>query len=85
MELRILYFARLREALGCAQETVSVPPGIQTLGQLRIWMTTRGEPWAQAFTQIQPLRSALDHELAGDEARLRAGAEVAFFPPVTGG
>ncbi len=85
MELRILYFARLRDAIGQGAETVTVPPGVETLGQLRAWMLARGAPWTDAFTRIQPLRCALDQVLAGDEARLRAGAEVAFFPPVTGG
>ncbi len=85
MQMTVLYFARLREAVGRGRESVSTPPQVQTLGELRDWLASRGEPWASAFAQIRPLRAALDQAVAPDEARLREGAEVAFFPPVTGG
>jgi len=85
LELKILYFARLREAMGRAQEIVVVPGDVATLGQLRAWLISRGEPWAGAFARVQPVRMALDQVLAPDGAPLRSGAEVAFFPPVTGG
>jgi molybdopterin synthase sulfur carrier subunit len=48
-------------------------------------MLTRGAPWAEAFTEIKRIRAAVAHEMANDDARLAEGAEVAFFPPVTGG
>jgi molybdopterin synthase sulfur carrier subunit len=85
MRLTVLYFARLREAMGRAREIVEAPPQVQTLGQLRAWLIGRGAPWAQAFSEVQPIRAALDQTVAPDEARLRDGAEIAFFPPVTGG
>jgi molybdopterin synthase sulfur carrier subunit len=31
------------------------------------------------------VRCALDQRLCSEDERLREGAEVAFFPPVTGG
>jgi len=85
MELTVLYFARLREAMGRAREVVVVPAAVQTLGQLRAWLVGRGEPWARAFAEVQPVRAALDQAVAPDEAPLHEGAEIAFFPPVTGG
>ena len=85
MQLTILYFARLREAVGWAREIVDPPRQVQTLGQLRGWLIARGDPWAQAFTLVQPVRIALDQAVGGDETPLHEGAEVAFFPPVTGG
>jgi sulfur-carrier protein len=85
MQLNILYFARLREAMGRAGESVVAPASVQTLGDLRAWLIGRGDPWREAFSTVQPLRAALNQAVAGDEARLRDGAEVAFFPPVTGG
>jgi len=83
--VRILYFARLREAVGRAAESVQVPGEVQTLGQLRAWLVARGQPWDEAFARIQPVRVAQDQALADDDTPLRSGAEVAFFPPVTGG
>jgi len=85
MQLTILYFARMREAVGRAREIVEPPATVKSLGQLRMWMISRGEPWSSAFFQVQPLRIALDLEVSGEDAILRDGAEVAFFPPVTGG
>jgi len=85
MQLTILYFARLREALGQSREVVEPPPTVTSLGQLRAWIISRGEPWSSAFSQVQPVRMALDQVVSPDEAALRDGAEVAFFPPVTGG
>lgn len=85
MQLTILYFARMREAVGKARETVEPPDSVKSVGQLRAWLILRGEPWCSAFSQVQPLRTALDQVVSTDEATLRDGAEVAFFPPVTGG
>jgi len=85
MELRVLYFARLREAVGLAQEWVCVPPSVTNLGQLRAWLMARGSPWSEAFLAVQPVRIALNQVVGQDDTPLHAGAEVAFFPPVTGG
>lgn len=85
MQLRLLYFARLREALGRAQEEVAAPESVTNLGELRAWLIGRGEPWAEAFARVQPVRMALDQVVGNDSTPLRPGAEVAFFPPVTGG
>jgi len=85
MQISILYFARLREAIGYSSETVEPPDGVRTLGQLRAWLIGRGDPWAQGFASVQPVRVAQDQVVASDQTPLRDGAEVAFFPPVTGG
>ena len=85
MKLRVLYFARLRDAVGCAQEQLEVPVAVNTVGQLRTWLQQRGSPWQEAFAEVRSIRSAVDQVMAADSAALRDGAEVAFFPPVTGG
>ncbi|MFL6681544.1 MAG: MoaD/ThiS family protein, partial [Burkholderiaceae bacterium] len=40
---------------------------------------------AQALAPGRAVRVAVDQALADESATLRDGAEVAFFPPVTGG
>ena len=83
MKVQVRYFASLREALGAA-ETVDVPDG-STVGQLRDALIARGAAHALALARGRAVRAALDQVLCGDTAPLRDGAELAFFPPVTGG
>lgn len=85
MNLNLLYFARLREALGRDRESVEVPAGVATVAQLRAWLIARGEPFATAFGQIKRIRAAVNQTMVDEDAPLAEGAEVAFFPPVTGG
>jgi molybdopterin synthase sulfur carrier subunit len=85
MKLNVLYFARLREALGCDRESVEVPADVTTVAQLRAWLVARGEPFTTAFGEIKRIRAAVGQTMVNDDAPLADGAEVAFFPPVTGG
>jgi molybdopterin synthase sulfur carrier subunit len=84
MSVKILYFASLREALGCAEETLQLPPGVATVAALRNHLAARGEAWAALETH-RNLRFAVNHKVAGSDAPVVEGDEVAFFPPVTGG
>ena len=83
MKIHVRYFASLREALG-PQETIDVPPG-STLGQLRDQLLARGGRHAEALARGRALRCALNQTMADEDTPVPEGAEVAFFPPVTGG
>ena len=85
MRLRLLYFARLRETVGVAGEELDVPAGIETVAQLRAHLVDRGAEWSDAFGPLRRIRAAVNQDMVGDDAPLEDGAEVAFFPPVTGG
>lgn len=85
MKVTVLYFARLREAIGRDREAFELPAEVTTVGALRAWLIARGAPWAEAFTEIKRIRAAVAQQMASDETALADGAEVAFFPPVTGG
>ena len=82
MSVKVLYFAGLREALGMAGETVELPAGVVTVGALRDWLVAAGR---EKLASAKNLRCAVNQELAGLEAPVGEGDEVAFFPPVTGG
>lgn len=85
MSLRILYFASLREALCCSEETLTtVPEGVATVAELRAWLSARGGDWG-ALTQGRAVRAAVNQTLASPGTPVAVGDEVAFFPPVTGG
>jgi molybdopterin synthase sulfur carrier subunit len=85
MKVEVLYFAGLREAVGIARERLELPDGVGTAAALRAHLRARGGAWAEALAETRPLRVAVDQAMAGADAPLRDGAEVAFFPPVTGG
>lgn len=85
MKLEVLYFAYLRELLGFDREEVELPADVRTVGALREWLVAKGEPYASAFANLKRIRAALNEELASDDAGLKEGDVVAFFPPVTGG
>jgi molybdopterin synthase sulfur carrier subunit len=84
-QVRVLYFARLRERIGHAEDSFAVPSEVGDVGALRVWLMARGAPWAAAFAEVGRIRAAVDHTMARDDTPVGDGAEVAFFPPVTGG
>jgi len=83
--LKLRFFARLREDLGTGAEEVAVPPGVATVAGLRAHLAARGGAWATTLAQGKAIRVAVNQELAEAATPIRAGDEVAFFPPVTGG
>lgn len=85
MKIRILYFALLRDALGRAQEELEVPEDVTTVAGLREWLRRCGEPYATALGNARRVRAAVNQEMAEPDDAVKAGDEVAFFPPVTGG
>lgn len=82
--IKVFYFAGLRERLGTAQESLPLPAGVSTVGQLREHLAARGEPW-QALAQMRNLQAAVNQDMVAADAPVADGDEVAFFPPVTGG
>jgi molybdopterin synthase sulfur carrier subunit len=85
MKVKVLFFASLREQLGRAGEEIELPEDVATVGGLRTHLMARGGAWSTALADGRRLRAAVNQKLAAPEAMLRAGDEVAFFPPVTGG
>lgn len=85
MTVTILYFARLREALGRSREELDLPADVRDLAALRRLLAARGAPWSEALGAGTNVRAAVNQAMArGDEA-VKRGDEIAFFPPVTGG
>ncbi|TFV91928.1 molybdopterin converting factor subunit 1 [Oxalobacteraceae bacterium OM1] len=85
MNIQLRFFASLREAIGTSQELLAVPAQVRTVGELRQHLRERGGKWAEALAEGRALRMAFNQQMAAPETPLADGAEVAFFPPVTGG
>jgi molybdopterin synthase sulfur carrier subunit len=85
MRIQLRYFASVRETLGKSSETLELPAGIVSIGQLRAHLRERGGAWNEALAPGRALRMAKNQAMAAEETPLADGDEVAFFPPVTGG
>jgi molybdopterin synthase sulfur carrier subunit len=85
MEINLRFFASVREALGTSQEKLLLPPSVKTVGQVRELLIERGGVWSQTLAHDRALRMAFNHVMCEPDTEIRDGAEVAFFPPVTGG
>lgn len=83
--VKVLYFAWLREKTGVAEEDVALPPGIATVAALTSWLAERSPRHQAAFAGAKSVRCAVNQDFASPDTPVRAGDEVAFFPPVTGG
>ncbi len=68
-----------------ASERLEAPPGVTTVGALRVWLAARGGAWATELAPGRAVRIAVNHDLADADTPIRPGDEVALFPPVTGG
>ena len=84
MSVTVKFFASVREALGTASEVLELPAGVSTVGALRAHLAARGDVWQQALGSAA-LRMACNQVMCDADAAVSDGAEVAFFPPVTGG
>ncbi len=82
---KLLYFASLREALGCDHEQLSLSADIQTVDRLKDLLAARGEPWTTAFTADAALLVSVNQQMAQADSAISDDDEIAFFPPVTGG
>ena len=85
MKLELRFFASLREGLGLSGEGIVTPPEVKTIADLRNHLIQRGNPWSAVLASGKLIRCALNQEMVSDSTPLVEGAEVAFFPPVTGG
>lgn len=85
MKLELRFFASLREGLELSGESIAVPLDVKTIADLRSHLIGRGSPWSEVLAGHKVIRCALNQEMVKDTTLLEEGAEVALFPPVTGG
>ncbi len=83
INVQVRYFASLREALGPGDTLVVDGPS--TVAAVRDALIARSPAHAQALARGRAVRTALNQTLCDEAAVVSDGAELAFFPPVTGG
>jgi molybdopterin converting factor subunit 1 len=79
--IRLLFFASLKERAGLKETTIELPEGA-LVSDLK-------ETLKRRIPDLEPAMSSMlvsvNHEFSQDEDPIPSGAEVAFFPPVSGG
>lgn len=85
MNIQLRFFASVREKLGMSEQKVVLPEDVNTVGEVRSWLVARGDVWAEVLAPGRTLRMAYNQQMCEPDTRISEGAEVAFFPPVTGG
>jgi molybdopterin converting factor subunit 1 len=81
VRVKVLFFGRLREIAGHAEETVEVTPGSRIEDLFASFVVRRPE-LAQYRASLVVSRN---QEFAPWRTPVDAGDEIAFLPPVSGG
>jgi len=84
MSITILYFARIKEALDTAQESLNLDENILTVAHLVTQLRKRNDNWQSTLAEKNVL-VAVNQTIANFTTEINDGDEIAFYPPVTGG
>ena len=85
MKVNILYFAKLREAVGVEAETIEINENSK-VSDLLYFLQNREEKWSEYFNDKKNLlRVAINQKIVDVDHSISDGDEIAIFPPVTGG
>ena len=81
--IKVVFFAALREQLSCDELSLD-STDVSTIADVKQQLAGKGELWQQVLNN-NALLCAVNHDMVDENHSVKAGDEVAFFPPVTGG
>ncbi|MEQ1536683.1 MAG: molybdopterin converting factor subunit 1 [Burkholderiaceae bacterium] len=84
LNIKIRYFASIRESIGISEEIMEIINPI-SLNELRELLIGQGAGYAEALAHKRTVRCAVNQNMVSGTEILTNSCEVAFFPPVTGG
>ena len=85
MTIQLVFLARLRERFGVSREVFALSPDIATVSELLASLRDRGGAFTEELAPTRAFRVAVNQDVVALDHPVKAGDEVAIFPPVTGG
>lgn len=85
MSITVRFFASLKEQMGMERLQLDAAFEPRTVAGLKVFLCTHNAQFATSVEQIGRLRAAVNQDMADENTAIPPAAEVAFFPPVTGG
>ncbi len=83
--VKVLFFARIREQLGCANLSIKLNKNIMNVEQLIEFIAEdNGKQWLDILRQSNIVIAVNQVKVDAGQS-VEDGDEVAFYPPVTGG
>ncbi|MBS70435.1 MAG: molybdopterin converting factor subunit 1 [Rhodobiaceae bacterium] len=83
--MNLKYFAWIAEIIDKREESLEIPSGIETIGQLIDYLSSIDEAYKKAFEKRKSIKFAVNRVLVNENELISKADEVAFFPPMTGG
>ncbi|MAL64053.1 MAG: molybdopterin converting factor subunit 1 [Pseudomonadota bacterium] len=83
--MNLKYFAWIAEIIDKREESLEIPSGIETIGQLIDYLSSIDEAYKKAFEKRKSIKFAVNQVLVNENELISKADEVAFFPPMTGG
>jgi molybdopterin converting factor subunit 1 len=79
--IKVLLFATLRDYVGARTVEIDIPIGMTVNGLTELLVKT----YPRLGKAKDSILAAINHEYAADELIIPEDAEIALFPPVSGG
>ena len=83
--MKIIYFAWIKDKVGCESEEISLPVEITNVGMLISWLSRRGPQYEDAFEFIEVIKVVVNQMVVLNDHPLKDDDEVIFIPPIAGG
>ncbi|MDA7843170.1 MoaD/ThiS family protein [Methylophilaceae bacterium] len=86
MNLKLLFFANLREKFGFSQKEFTLSKKVRTPEEFLLIMSKQiGGEWINLLEDKKLYKVAINQDLSSWNDPILEGDELAIFPPITGG